>query len=401
MTRVPRVGLFGDLGMGNIGNDASLEAVLGSLRAEHPEASVDAMCVGPATVSERYGLRAVPMSWYRYQGPRPVAALLKLLGKGIDAFRIAAWVRRHDAVIIPGMGIFETTLPLRAWGLPYALFVVGISGRLLRTKVAYVSVGAGTVNQRATRFLFGWAARLASYRSYRDPDSRAAMAQWGLDTPDDPVYPDLAFALPAAVSGPGDPRIICVGVMDYCGSNDDRSQAADIRRSYVTQMQQFVRWLLDDGRCVRLLVGDTNGSDGGVVAELLADARRALPDLDESQLVARPVTTLADIMREMAAAGSVVAIRFHNVVAALMLGKPVIAISYGDKHDALMADSGITDFCIPVRTLDHDMLKRKFTQLERRSTELRHVLAGRKELNEKLLTEQFTALWKVLFAEVP
>ena len=43
----PRVGLFGLLGEGNIGNDASMEAVLRYLRADHPDAILDAMCPGP------------------------------------------------------------------------------------------------------------------------------------------------------------------------------------------------------------------------------------------------------------------------------------------------------------------------------------------------------------------
>ena len=80
-------------------------------------------------------------------------AALKVLGKGVDAVRTAAWVRKHNVVIVPGMGVLDATLPLRAWGFPYALFLVGASGRLLRTKVAMVSVGADIVNQRATRWL--------------------------------------------------------------------------------------------------------------------------------------------------------------------------------------------------------------------------------------------------------
>ncbi len=40
----PRVGLFGYLGSGNIGNDASLEAMLKYLRADQPGAILDVMC---------------------------------------------------------------------------------------------------------------------------------------------------------------------------------------------------------------------------------------------------------------------------------------------------------------------------------------------------------------------
>ena len=39
-----RVGLFGHLGACNIGNDASMEAVLRFLRTNYPSAIIDAMC---------------------------------------------------------------------------------------------------------------------------------------------------------------------------------------------------------------------------------------------------------------------------------------------------------------------------------------------------------------------
>ena len=59
--------------------------------------------------------------------------------------------------------------------------------------------------------------------------------------------------------------MVGVGVMDYHGANDDRGQAAEIYASYVETMKFFVRWLVDSGRRVRLLVGDTNNDDQDVV----------------------------------------------------------------------------------------------------------------------------------------
>ena len=64
MSLFSRVGLFGVLGVGNIGNDASMEAVLSHVRAEHPLAVIDAMCSGPETVARRYGIDTVPMFWF-------------------------------------------------------------------------------------------------------------------------------------------------------------------------------------------------------------------------------------------------------------------------------------------------------------------------------------------------
>jgi len=50
-----RVGLFGLLGSGNIGNDASMETVLSYLRTAHPAIAVDAMCAGSDRVRDHYG----------------------------------------------------------------------------------------------------------------------------------------------------------------------------------------------------------------------------------------------------------------------------------------------------------------------------------------------------------
>ena len=395
-----RVGLFGRLGSGNIGNDASMEAVLGYLRADHPGAVVDAMCNGAEVVAGRYGIPASPLFWCdRYEGRVPAMAAipLKVLGKGLDIARTAAWVRRHEAVIVPGMGALEASLPIRPWEFPYAMFLLSASGRLFNTKIALVSVGAGRINQRMTRWLFDGAARLAFYRSYRNPGSRDAMRQRGVDVTRDHVFPDLAFALPDPQAEPTDPGMVCVGLMAYYGSNDDRKLADQIYSSYATVMKQFVRWLVDNGRTVRLLIGDTNGSDDAVVREILADLQESRPGLDPSSITAQPVVTLTDVMRVMQPATSVVAIRFHNVLAALKLCKPTIAIGYSAKHDALMADMRVPEFCEPVSMLDADRLIKQFTELESHSAQLRETLTERKARNEQLLREQFAELSAALF----
>jgi len=117
--RAPRVGLFGLLGSGNIGNDISMQSVLRYLRADHPDAVIDAMCMGPERVRADAKIDAIPLMWYqRYDGrvSGVTARALKAAGKGIDALRTAAWVRRHDVVIVPGMGVLEASTPINPWG---------------------------------------------------------------------------------------------------------------------------------------------------------------------------------------------------------------------------------------------------------------------------------------------
>lgn len=83
----PRVGLFGLLGSGNIGNDASMESMLGYLRADHSDVVLDAMCKGPDGLRERFGVAAIPLNWYQKyekQASGVSAIALKALGKGVD-----------------------------------------------------------------------------------------------------------------------------------------------------------------------------------------------------------------------------------------------------------------------------------------------------------------------------
>ncbi|MFE9558194.1 polysaccharide pyruvyl transferase family protein [Streptomyces sp. NPDC006703] len=401
-----RVGVFGLLGSGNLGNDGSLEAVLGYLRAEHPAAVVDALCGGPEIVSARYSIPATRLHWYRGEyrtASRAGAIAAKGLGKLVDAVRTADWVRRHDVVIVPGMGVLEATLPLRPWGFPYSLFLLCATGRLFGTRVALVGVGAAAIARRPTRALVRWSARLATYRSYRDALSRDAMRAMGVDTARDEVYPDLAFALPAPrergtpcselvgeveeePSGPQGP--VCVGVMDFHGGNDDRTRAEEIHRRYLDGTTRFVRALVEDGRPVRLLTGDE--VDRPVVAAIL-DA------VDSPLVTAADVSSLADLMKEMAAADTVVATRYHNLICALKVGTPTLALSYAAKSDALMGRMGLGAYCHPARAVDAGRLFEQFRALERRSAELRRILSERNATAARRLEDQFTALTAALF----
>ncbi|WP_431773621.1 polysaccharide pyruvyl transferase family protein [Streptomyces cucumeris] len=388
-----RVGVFGLLGSGNLGNDGSLEAVLGYLRAEHPDAVVDALCGGPEVVTARYGIPATRLHWYRGEyrtASRAGSIAGKGLGKLVDAVRTAAWVRRHDVVIVPGMGVLEATLPLRPWGFPYALFLLCASGRLFGTKVALVGVGAAAIRDRATRALVRRSARLAAYRSYRDTLSRDAMREMGVDTTRDEVHPDLAFALPMPPAGApsGPPGPVCVGVMDFHGGNDDRARAEEIHRRYLDGTIRFVRALAEEGRPVRLLTGDA--CDATVVAAIL-DA------VDSPLVTAAEAASLTDLMTEMAAADTVVATRYHNLICALKTGTPTLALTYAAKSDALMAQMGLDTYCHPAREVDADRLLEQFRALEKRSAELRRTLSERNAAVTRQLEHHFTALTKALF----
>ena len=402
LTVAPRVGLFGLFGRGNLGNDGSLEAVLAYLRAEHPDLILDVLCSRPDQVTARYGIPAARLHWYRSErqrAPGMTGLALKSLGVGlgigIDAFRTASWVRRHDVVIVPGMGVLEATLPLRPWQTPYLMFLLCASGRLLGTKVALVSVGANIIDQPLTRRLVIGAARRAHYRSFRDTIARDAMRRMGLDTSGDPVYPDLAFSLPAPRGEPGTAGTVGVGVMEYSGGNGDRREADGIRASYIENMERFVLWLIDNGRPVRLLAGDE--IDERVVQQILADVRAHRPGLGPAQVIAEPASSLGELMRQLASVDTVVATRYHTVLCALKLTKPTLSVGYAAKFDALMAGMGLAEFSQCAKSVDVGRLIEQFTELESLSPKLLPTVTERNTENVRLLDHQFATLSALLF----
>jgi polysaccharide pyruvyl transferase WcaK-like protein len=364
------IGLLGMFGTGNFGNDGSLESAVRFLRRAAPEERLLCICGDPAAVERAFGLEAVPI-WRkpRHRGGRHTVTLLhKAVGRATLWLHAARHLRRLKVLIVPGTGVLDdfSVSPL-GLGWPLDILSWSLLGRLMGVRVIFASIGAGPIRHPVSRRLMRWAARAAHYRSYRDGVSKTFMESIGLAAArDDPVYPDIAFRLPAP--GPirphgedGRPLTIGVGVMTYCGWRNDLGRGAGTYATYLAKMTDFVGWLLDRGRIVRLLMGDE--ADRRAIDDLLRALRASRPDLADGSVLFTPAGTLHDVMRQMAGTDIVVATRYHNVICALRVGVPTISIGYADKNDALLARMGLADYCQAIERLDVARLKEQATRL--------------------------------------
>ncbi len=373
------------------------------LRRAHPGVRIDAMSAGVERVRDTYGISAIPLSWqekHDHWALGPAKILVRILGKLVDPVRIFLWVRLHDLVIVPGMGVLEDTTPVRAYGFPMAMFLLSAAGRVFRVKVALVSVGTSVIRQRATRWLFVAAARLAYYRSFRDEYSRTAMREQGLDTRRDDVFPDLVFAFETPPFDPGDQRLVAVGVMDYYGGNDHRARAEELHASYVEQMTRFTDWLLGNGYRVRFFGGD-DSCDYTVADEIISHVQRRFPSGQAADLAAiASFTTYAEMLDEMNRAGTVVATRFHNVLGGLLVSKPTVAIGYSHKFVALMENFGLSEFVELADELDSERLIAKFKETQDRRAELVARITKHNGANAEAVADQFASLSASVFPAV-
>ena len=367
-----RIGLFGLFGSGNSGNDGSLEAMIRFLREVRPDAELVCFCACSAgaddVVARAFGLPAIPFAL-----AKPEASLLRILDRLslrlprqlASLARAITLTGRVDLLIVPGTGILDDfqESPL---GMPLVLFGWCLAARLRGVRLAFVSIGAGPIRHPITRWLMKSAVALAHYRSYRDVISKTFMESIGLDTGKDAVYPDLAFKLPTPLSSHREgiedrPLTVGVGVMAYYGWRNRDARGPAIYTAYAEKIAEFVLWLLDRGHVVRILTGQV--SDQRAVGDLVARVMAAKPALAPKRLLSEQSSSLHDLMRQIAQTDVVVATRFHNVVCALKLGKPTVAIGYAEKNDVLMAEMGLDRFCQHIERLDVGRLIEQFTQL--------------------------------------
>ena len=367
------------------------------LRAEYPDATIDAMCMGWNGIRDRYGIETTPFQWQQERmRPGWTGKALAAIGKVIDSFRPAGWVRGHDVVIIPGMGILDPTLPLNPWGVPYAVYGLAVSGRLFGAKVALVAVGADKARSKTTQRLYNRTARRVAYVSFRDQSSRQTLQSEGVDVSAFSVYPDLVWTIPVTRAEPEDPKLVAVGVMAYYGGQADRGRAAAVYASYTESVAELTRWLLDTGHDVRLFYGDE--ADRPTLEHILAQVKASMPGLAPQRLTAYYPTRYEDVTELLGPVAVVVATRFHNVIFALMLATLTIALSYARNIDSLMTDLGLSEYCLPAGAIDVAALKALFTDVETRreqiSREVEKVVAEHRHAAQAQLTELSEALFK-------
>ena len=154
----PRICFYGNFGAGNLGNEATLQAVIERILRCWPDGQLLCFCTNPQDVRTRHCIAALPM-----QAINRTAAV----GSGgtvrrsrlTRLFRIAFhriplefihWirclhaVRRADILIVAGTGIVcdYLTGPV---GYPYEIFKLSALAALCRVKLTFLSVGVGPI----------------------------------------------------------------------------------------------------------------------------------------------------------------------------------------------------------------------------------------------------------------
>jgi polysaccharide pyruvyl transferase WcaK-like protein len=425
---VKKVAIFGHVGKGNLGDEATMTAVIQNIRLRHPRAEICAFTLNPADTRERHQIPAFPIR--RLKTPaRPEMAHPEKAAPPRPPGRFRQWVKK-----IPVLGpllrdLKQTALSIWACvgslaflmkssprlkgtdlliivgsnqlmdyyggplGFPFTLLGWSLMAKGRGVKLAFVSVGAGPVTTYLGKLFLRWALALADYRSLRDESSRRLIAGLGFGGVNR-VFPDLVHGLRLpGVFGNGRHFSGVVGI-NPLPFHDSRYWPEDkpgLYRRYIETLAAFAVWLIKAGQKVVLFPTQVY-ADPPVIQDVESLIGARLPAAFRGSLMCPPVSSLEDLLAVIAGTDMVVASRFHGIIFSFLQGKPVIGLSYFQKMDDLMADMGQGEFVADIRRVDVPWLVSRFERLRVEAAAVRSRIEARRSDYGTALERQYGLL---------
>jgi polysaccharide pyruvyl transferase WcaK-like protein len=189
-----------------------------------------------------------------------------------------------------------------------------------------------------------------------------------------------------------------MGLMEHHGKPGVDSPGNAIYLAYLENLVVFLRWLLAREYNARLLIGDVG--DEHVTEEFKSLLKERSLTYDKTRIIDEPISSVQQLLSQLVATDIVVATRFHNVLLALLLNKPVIAISFHHKCTSLMSEMGLSQYCHDINQMDAGRLIEQFQDVERNVEKLKLAIRQRVEQSRMALEEQYKLIFKDVAGDV-
>jgi polysaccharide pyruvyl transferase WcaK-like protein len=426
-----KVGLLQHAGAGNRGDDASIDAVMDNIRTRWPDAQLFAFTMNPPDTQRRHGIPSYAIrreTWAAGSGGvadnrvrfketikaalrkhgfifRSVRAINAAVGKLTNPIRTFAKevlflarsfriIRSFDLLVVCGGGQL-----LDGWGgpwfFPYTLFKWCALAKLSGVKCYLINVGAGPIKHPLSKFFVTETLRLADYASFRDAKSRALAREVGFKGEAD-VFPDCVYSLnvlPVVTKRSeiqGKP-VVGISPMAYCDPRRYWVQDRAVYEDFVRKLTLFGSWL---SRGYELTLFSTDvWFDSQTIEELDAALRKETDVVDARVLTQDVLLNTQALLSHLSSMEYIVTCRFHGVVFAHLMNKPVIAISHHQKVATQMADLGLSEYCLDIHSFDVELLTTTFTRMVNDKDRIKTRMAEKVALYKNALTTQFNQLF--------
>jgi polysaccharide pyruvyl transferase WcaK-like protein len=416
-----RIGLLHHVGGGNLGDEATLETVASDIRRRWPKAEIVAFSMNPDDTEARHGVKAYPLRRKRWSlGYRPaetettfkenmkalarkyrvvfyLLAMVRLPSEALRELYFLVSSRRKvkslDLLVISGGG--QLTGRDGPWGFPYTIFKWIVLARSAGVRCFFLNVGAGPLTQPLSKFFARRALSSADYVSFRDDKSQALVREIGF-TGASRVFPDKVYSLEFAATNvnpldKGSRPTVGFAPMPYPDQGGAPTENDQILyNAFIGKLANFGSWLASQSYEITLF-----GTDIGVDPQAIKDLQKTLQRQEVPQYgINHPVETVHDLLATMSGMDYVVTCRFHGVVFAHLLNKPVLAIAHHPKVAELMSDLEMSIYCVDIRDFDPNLLAERFALMVVRTEEIKTRMAASLIRNRQLLRGQFDELFR-------
>ncbi len=324
-----------------------------------------------------------------YRKPIDLLRELRFLAR---SFRI---IRSFDLLIIAGGGQL-----LDSWGgpwkFPYTLLKWTILARLSGARCYFINVGAGPLRHPLGKWFIKRALFLADYVSFRDDQSRTLVEGIGYRA-ESKVCPDSVYGLelPVVITRRNcriGASIVGIAPMAYCDPRVYWDKNQSVYEGLIQELAAFGSWLVRNQQSLILFSTDI-WFDSQAIEDLKLALMHETALANSTVVRHEPVTTINEMLSQMSSMDYVVTCRFHGVIFAHMLNKPVLALSHHPKVTKLMSEMGLSKYCLDIHTCDFNVLADTFQTMVSNCDEIKRHMAEKFACNKRQLTSQFDALF--------
>ena len=261
----------------------------------------------------------------------------------------------------------------------------------------FLNLGAGPLRQPLSKFFVRRSLLAADYVSLRDEKSQALVNKIGF-TGESRVCPDSVYGLEliradgSRLEGRAHP-IVGFAPMPYPGPRGDLGgKELNAYDEFIRKLALFASRLV--GRSYDLSIF---GTDIGVDPRAIEDLQMVLVS-DHGITAAQysvhlSINSVSDLLSGMSGMDYVVTCRFHGVVFAHLLNKPVLAIAHHRKVVDLMADLELESYCLNIQDLDVNLLTEKFASMVDNAEDIKRRMAASLIRNRWKINSQFDELF--------
>jgi polysaccharide pyruvyl transferase WcaK-like protein len=434
-----RVALLDHMGGGNLGDDATQTAVIQNIRRRRPGADIIGLSMNPADTRSRHGIPAYAIRRSTWVGGpvrggfnsaevaqtekralslkarlRAVVSRHRVLLRVLTLINLVvvrapkelclelvflrrslAIVKSCDLLVISGGGQLLDCWG-GPWGFPYTIWKWIVLAKMSKVGRIFLNVGAGPLDYRLSFFFVSQASRLANYMSFRDHNSKLLVQRIGFrgksEVVTDNVYGlELPSCATESMTDHGG-SIIGISPMAYCHPALYWKKDRNSYDSFIGKLAAFGSALIGSGYRIVLFTSDI-GFDRQTVQDLKKTLESKLGTARKSWIESEVVDTTEQLLRAMSFMDYVVTCRFHGVVFAHLLNKPVLALSHHPKVTTLMNDIGLADYCVDIESFDPDSISNKFALLVKNADQIKETMADVLARYRSRLAHQFDDLF--------